>query len=174
MTLEVVWAAMSWCRQGSMLAWQRACGWVHDSWDDRLEPWGGQVSGEASAHSSGLWLQWGECPQAPWGHSREPRASPSTRLPSTASLRTMRLAPSLRTLSEDSARSHTCACPPRPHPTPPPPRPKPHHPGTLGIRVTDLGDSFSSSSPSTRSLANNNLETLPRFLFRGLETLTHV
>lgn len=53
-TVEVVRAAMSRCRQGSLLAWQRAWGWVHGSWDDCLELWGGQVSGEASAHSSGL------------------------------------------------------------------------------------------------------------------------
>ena len=71
--------------------------------------------------------------------------------------------------------THLCV-PPRPHPCAHQPAltgsPGPHHPITRGIQVA--GDGSSSLSPSTRSLASNNLETLPRFLFRGLETLTHV
>lgn len=48
--------------------------------------------------------------------------------------------------------------------------PTAHHPETQVLAAAN----GSSSAPSTRSLANNHLETLPRFLFRGLETLTHV
>lgn len=63
---------------------------------------------------------------------------------------------------------------------PGPPSPAPAHlAGTLtplsrAHAVLIAADGSSSFSPSTRSLANNHLETLPRFLFRGLETLTHV
>lgn len=69
--------------------------------------------------------------------------------------------------SEDFAHSHICAC--FCCPSPPWEAPHTHHPGI----ILGAADGFS-FSPSTRSLANNHLETLPRFLFRGLETLTHV
>lgn len=49
-------------------------------------------------------------PKRPEGSQQGTEGLPLTPLPSTASLRTMRLAASLRTLSEDSAPSHTCAC----------------------------------------------------------------
>lgn len=68
-----------------------------------------QVLGENSTHSSSLWLP-GQVLLKTVGPHRKPRGSPSPPLPSTASSRTMRLAPSLRMLSEDFAHSHTCAC----------------------------------------------------------------
>lgn len=59
--LELGLLSVSLWRRCSRLAGQQ--GEVLGSWDDGLEPWGGEVSGEASALSRGLWLKWGELPK---------------------------------------------------------------------------------------------------------------
>ncbi|XP_045388320.1 leucine-rich repeat LGI family member 4 isoform X3 [Lemur catta] len=66
-------------------------------------------------------------------------------------------------------RSLTHLCVP-----PPPHAPRRH----LALQPSETQGTLAAGdgpfSSSTRSLANNHLEALPRFLFRGLETLTHV